>query len=66
FEKQGIEVIPAATDFTLTQDSWNDLSHPSIELILVNLIPDSSSISLTTRVMKEYIGMWIYRMRGWI
>lgn len=66
FEHQGIEVIPAPVDFTITQDGWENLNAFEPQATLVNLVPNTSSLSLTTNVLKEYIGLLIYRLRGWL
>ncbi|HIK30550.1 MAG TPA: YdcF family protein [Oscillatoriales cyanobacterium M59_W2019_021] len=62
FQRLGIDPIPAPTDF-LTDDlgeivtGWQD--------VVLNLVPDADSLYLSTRAMKEYIGIIIYRLRGW-
>ena len=66
FEKQGCEVIPAPTDFSITDVAWEKTWHPSTEEFLLNLIPSYSNLSQVTKVMKEYIGMFVYHLRGWI
>ncbi len=66
FEHQGIQVIPAPVDFTITQDGWENLNTPDLQAMLVNLVPNTSSLSLTTNAMKEYIGLLIYGLRGWL
>lgn len=66
FEKQGIQVIPAPTDYTVTRAGLDNLASLEPEALLVNLMPNTSSLSLTTNVLKEYIGMLIYRLRGWL
>ncbi len=66
FEKQGFEVIPAPADFTVTEQGWRNLFSGSLESHLIGLLPSASSLSLTTNVMKEYIGMAIYWLRGWV
>lgn len=66
FKHQGIEVIPAPTDYTVTQSNWDNLFSLDWQTTLVNLVPNVSSISLITSVLKEYIGMWVYHMRGWL
>lgn len=65
FEHQGIEVIPAPTDYTVTRQGMENLASIDPQAILINLVPNTSSLSLTTNVIKEYIGMIIYRLRGW-
>ncbi len=66
FKKQGLNVIPSPTDFTLTEDGWARTFSPNLETFLVNLLPNSSSLGLTTNVVKEYIGYAIYSLRGWL
>lgn len=66
FEKQGIEVIPAPTDFRVTRSAWENLKNPSLESFLVNLFPNVSNATVLTNALKEYIGMIVYRMRGWL
>lgn len=65
FKHQGIEVIPMPVDYTVTQSDWDALFSFEPQNTLVNLIPNVSSMSLTSSVMKEYIGMVVYRLRGW-
>ncbi|MCJ7694487.1 MAG: YdcF family protein [Anaerolineaceae bacterium] len=66
FEKQGLKVIPAPTDFTITEKGWKDLTSFKAKQIFINLLPNASSLSLTTNVLKEYLGMLVYRMHGWM
>jgi len=66
FEKQGFEVIPAPTDFTVTQSNWEQLIHPRLETLLVNLIPSADNLLLTSKAMKEYLGILVYSLRGWM
>lgn len=64
FRKQGIEAIPAATNFLISQAELQTPSTPQ-ETIL-NLLPDSQNLHRFTRAMKEYVGIAIYRLRGWL
>lgn len=66
FEKQGLDVIPAPADFTITEVGWQQTFSPNFETLLTNLMPNSSSLGLTTNVLKEYIGLIIYRLQGWV
>ncbi|KAF0111826.1 MAG: Uncharacterized protein FD147_628 [Chloroflexi bacterium] len=66
FEKQGCAVIPAPTDFTITTASWERLWHPSLEEFFLNLVPSYTNISLFTKTMKEYLGVFAYQLKGWI
>lgn len=62
FEKAGIEVIPAPVDYIITDQEWADLWTPSVENILINIMPTSACLKSTTSSMKEYIGMAVNRI----
>jgi uncharacterized SAM-binding protein YcdF (DUF218 family) len=66
FEHQGIEIIPAPTDFRVTQADMDPFASFSWQNVIVNILPDVGSLNQTTAVFKEYIGMWTYRLRGWM
>jgi uncharacterized SAM-binding protein YcdF (DUF218 family) len=66
FENQGISVIAAPTDYTVTQQNWDSVFHPTLGEGLINLLPNTSALGLTTNVLKEYLGMLIYSLRGWM
>ncbi len=66
FRKQGIDVIPAPTDFYLTQADWDYYRQPSLAVQLLNLLPSTGNLDLVSKAMAEYLGTLVYRMRGWI
>ena len=66
FEKQGFDVVPAPTDFTVTQAGWDQLMHPNLATLLANLIPAADNLNLTAKALKEYLGILIYTLRGWM
>ena len=66
FEHQGVEVIPAPTDFLVAQTSWEFLWHADWRTQLMNLLPDSLYMHWTTAALKEYIGLIVYELRGWM
>ena len=65
FQRQGIDAIPAPTDFQVTQQ---DIKEPfsSTQATVLNFLPDAERLEKTTRALKEYIGLVIYRLRGWL
>ncbi len=65
FQRQGIEAIPAPTDFLITQQEINEPSS-SPQATLLNLVPDADQLQNTTRALKEYIGTVVYHLRGWL
>lgn len=56
FEAQGLDVVPAPTDYQ--------------RLVTVPLLPDwlpgVGSLSQTTFALHEIVGYWVYRWRGWL
>jgi uncharacterized SAM-binding protein YcdF (DUF218 family) len=66
FQHEGIEVIPTPVDYTVTQTGWTGLFSPDPQTVLVNLMPGVGSLSLTSSILKEYIGLWVYHLRGWL
>jgi len=66
FEKEGCAVAAAPTDFTVTYAAWDRLWHPNLEEFIINLVPNYSNLSLFTKSLKEYIGIGVYKLQGWI
>ena len=66
FAKTGFEIIPVPTDYLVTQQDWEYYTQPNIGVQLVNLLPSAENLNLTTRVLKEYVGIAIYGLRGWL
>ncbi len=54
FTKQGLEVIPAPA-YDPVYPSWE--AHP--------WWPKRAALQLSGRCLREYVGMWWYRIRGW-
>ena len=66
FVRQGFEVIPAPTDYTVTQADWEGAAKASLPSKLIELLPSTNNLNVTTRMLKEYIGLFIYKLRGWL
>lgn len=64
FEAQGCPVLPAPVDFSITEDSWQSLTHPNPAEFILDLLPSYSHISTVTKTLKEYFGMWYYQLAG--
>lgn len=65
FKHQGIEVTAAPTDFQVTEADLQEIQS-SPQAILINLLPDISRIQYSTQALKEYIGLAVYRLKGWL
>ena len=56
FEAQGFEVVPTATDYQRL------VATP----VLPRWLPTVDDLSRTTIALREYVGFWVYRYRGWL
>lgn len=66
FEHQDLEVIPAPTDYSITQERWDRLWEPNLTAQIFNLFPSVGNLEDTTVALKEYIGILVYGLRGWL
>lgn len=66
FQHQGLEVIPAPTDFNVTQADWEELFEPNLAAQLIGLLPTADNLKMTTSSLKEYLGILIYHLQGWL
>lgn len=57
FERTPLQVIPAACDYA----QWRWPPNPSILMLL----PNAGALSLSSAALREYMGLLIYRLRGW-
>lgn len=64
FKRQGLEVIPAPTDYTVTQLGWQTMTAPTLVNLVLNLIPTADNLSLTSRALKEILGTTVYEWVG--
>ncbi|MFQ4140622.1 YdcF family protein [Chlorogloeopsis sp. ULAP02] len=65
FKRQGIDAIPAPTDYTITYKEFAGLASTP-KAALLNLFPDSNNLQNFTAALKEYVGIFVYRLRGWL
>lgn len=56
FHAAGIRVIPAATDHEVLTGR---------ELTPLDFFPDVKALMNSSIALKEYLGLWVYRWRGW-
>jgi uncharacterized SAM-binding protein YcdF (DUF218 family) len=65
FERQGFEVIPAPVDYTVTMGDAT-VGSPDLGTRLLFALPDAEYLFLSTRALREYIGIVMYRLQGWL
>jgi uncharacterized SAM-binding protein YcdF (DUF218 family) len=66
FKAQGLEVIPLPTDYNVTQASWEQSWKGDWREIVLNLFPSVDNLGLTSRMLKEYLGLFVYDLKGWL
>lgn len=66
FEKQGLTVLPAPTDYSYSDAEWETLMTFKPEKWYTYLIPTSGNIRAFENAVKEYLGIFVYRIRGWM
>lgn len=65
FKRQGIAAIAAPTDFLVSDNDLQELQR-SPQARLLNILPDTDRLYQSTRALKEYVGLIVYRLRGWL
>ena len=66
FEAQGFVVIPAAADFQVTDADWALMFAPDLAVQALNWVPEAQYLEMTTRALKEYVGLVVYGLQGWL
>lgn len=61
FRKLGMDVTPAATDFLIVKAERPSTSRAR----LLSLLPEAENVLFVSRAIKEYIGLFVYQLRGW-
>jgi len=57
FERLGIPAIAAATDF--------EIMPRGAPRTLLDVLPSATALSGSSRAIKEWLGLWVYRWRDW-
>jgi uncharacterized SAM-binding protein YcdF (DUF218 family) len=65
FKHQNINFVPAPTDF-LTTENLNLKTDFNLRVFLLYLIPSIDRMANTTQALREYIGIVVYWLRGWL
>jgi uncharacterized SAM-binding protein YcdF (DUF218 family) len=56
FDAAGVKAIPAPTDYEILEQRNSTL---------LDFLPDAGALAGSSRALKEYLGIWVYRWRGW-
>jgi uncharacterized SAM-binding protein YcdF (DUF218 family) len=61
-QQSNLDVIPVACDYRLAHRPKNQTI--KVKTLLIDLIPNSDSLKQTTQVLKEHLGLLLYKLRG--
>ncbi len=64
FRRLGLNAIPAPTDFWVSVQEQAEI-RDSRQGLLISLLPSAENLHQVSRALKEYLGLWVYRLRGW-
>ena len=65
FQKLGIDAIAAPTDYLVSEQDEIELTNTP-QATTLSLLPEAERLRHTTRALKEYVGIGIYGLRGWL
>jgi uncharacterized SAM-binding protein YcdF (DUF218 family) len=65
FKKIGIDAIAAPTDYRISQLELDE-PNSQTEASILSFLPSEDCLSLTTQAIREYIGIFVYKLRGWL
>jgi uncharacterized SAM-binding protein YcdF (DUF218 family) len=57
FRRVGIDAVPFPVDFAVS-----DYARP----VLLDLLPSAGALALSTHTLREYLGILVYGLRGWL
>jgi uncharacterized SAM-binding protein YcdF (DUF218 family) len=60
----GLTIVPVACDFQLA--GRNQSGQPTVESVVMELMPDAGALSSTTQSLKEWLGLATYWLKGWV
>jgi uncharacterized SAM-binding protein YcdF (DUF218 family) len=65
FKHLGINAIAAPTDYRVSQLELDEPNRQNESMIL-GFLPNEEWLSLTTQAIREYIGLLVYKLKGWL
>jgi uncharacterized SAM-binding protein YcdF (DUF218 family) len=65
FKKLGVDAIATPTDFLISDQELKE-PQSTLQAAILNLFPNSANMDQFTHAVKEYFGLVIYRLRGWV
>jgi uncharacterized SAM-binding protein YcdF (DUF218 family) len=66
FRHEGIDTIPAPTDFMTAEPMGLRDPISQLEVTALRLLPDAHSLDDSSWALRQYAGLIVYRLVGWI
>jgi uncharacterized SAM-binding protein YcdF (DUF218 family) len=66
FRLEGIDTIPAPTDFMTAEPMGPRDPIGQMEVTTLRLLPDSDSLDKSSWALRQYAGLVVYRLAGWM
>jgi uncharacterized SAM-binding protein YcdF (DUF218 family) len=60
----GLKIVPVACDFQLA--ARHQSGQTTGESLLLDLLPQAGALATTTSSLKELLGLFVYRLKGWL
>lgn len=65
FKHQGIKAIAAPTDYRVSKLELDEPNRRT-ESAILGLLPSANRFADTSQALREYIGLLVYKLRGWL
>ncbi len=65
FRKLGIDIIPAPTDYWVSEGTLAE-GRRTWQGRVLSTLPEAEALFRLTRALKEYVGFGVYRLKGWL
>ena len=65
FKHLGIDTIAAPTDYHISQSEL-DQPNSQTESIILSFFPTDGDLATTTQALREYLGLLVYKLKGWL
>ncbi len=64
FSQLDVSLVPAPTDYLVTQATWENLLKKDPKVILANLMPTAQSFQQSSMILEEYVCLMFARLRS--
>ncbi len=66
FEKLGVDVVAVPVDYLVPDAEWRYAFNGGLGVVLYNLLPSAGALNMMELALKEYVGIVVYWLRGYL